>query len=193
MLSAEAIVYVIITDEKSAHYPNISYKLGDGSGCRVYNNSPPEFSFGALTFSQTYWLPDLGEPSKTKYEIQNYTVFMNREYFQWYHAFYSDYDLIINELIGEPHFGITDLEIKLGEERFSFGKGKRTEKLTVIFKSLLGVLMLEIVSLVYIYSTVITAPAFLIFVVQYFCCRDPLNRYQVYKVFPWLGIYMLPL
>lgn len=74
-----------------------------------------------------------------------------------------------------------------------FGNSVRQSKLTVIAKSFVGILMLEVISLVYIYCTVVTAPAFLVFVIQHLCCRDTVSRFQVYKVFPWFGIYMLPL
>lgn len=186
-------MHLIVSDEKSQRFPNISYKLGDGSGCRVYKNTPPEFAVGGLTISQTYWMPDLSDAVKSKYHLQNYTVFLSREYFEWYCIFYNDYDLLINELLDRSHFNISTLEVKLGEEIFSFRDGEKSSKLVVALKSLLGVLLLEAVSLVYIYSTVVTAPAFLVFVIQYCCCRDALSRYQVYKVFPWLGIYLLPL
>jgi hypothetical protein len=74
----------------------MSYLLGEGSGCRIYNNSPSEFSIGAMTFSQTYSLATLSDAAKAKYHFENYTVFLNKEYFLWYHSLYNDFDLIIN-------------------------------------------------------------------------------------------------
>lgn len=80
-------------------YPNMTDNLIMGSRCRVYIDLPSEFSIGALAFSKTYWLPDMSEDTRDKLKFKNYTIFIDREESEWYYSFYSDYDLIVNELL----------------------------------------------------------------------------------------------
>lgn len=48
-------------------------------------------------------------------------------------------------------------------------------------------------SLLYIYATIISAPAFIINIIDIFKIHNAIHRVTVYKVFPWIGIFMHPL
>lgn len=74
-----------------------------------------------------------------------------------------------------------------------FRKFTNPGKVTVLLKTILGIFGLSIVSLLYIYATMKSAPAFIINIIDLFKIHNAIHRVTVYKVFPWIGIFMHPL
>lgn len=48
-------------------------------------------------------------------------------------------------------------------------------------------------SLIYIYTTIVSAPSLLMVGIDLLRIRTTITPYYIYKVFPWMGIYMFPL
>ena len=74
-----------------------------------------------------------------------------------------------------------------------FSKFINNNKIIILIKAIIGIFALSIVSLLYIYAIVITAPAFIINIIDLFKIHNAIHRVTIYKVFPWIGIFMHPL
>ena len=74
-----------------------------------------------------------------------------------------------------------------------FTKFIHTNKLWALIKTLVAICLLSLMSLLYVYATIISAPAFIISIIDIFKIHNTIPRVSIYKVFPWIGIYMHPL
>lgn len=74
-----------------------------------------------------------------------------------------------------------------------FDQNIMISKPEVLIRSFIGLIILDVVSLLYIYSTIISAPAFLVTMIDMFNLHSTISRLNIYKVFPWIGLYMHPL
>lgn len=191
ILSLDATVTVLFQD--TINLREKKYHLADGASCKVYQNVPVAETSGVV-FSQTHSIMGLSDKVKEKYQFDNYTVIVDTESLEWYYGLYADFDLVVNELLETRLFNITRLQAKVpnGETLF-FDKGDRVGKLEVLVRSFCGLVILDVVSLLYIYSTIVSAPAFLVTLIDMFHLHGTITRLNVYKVFPWIGLYMHPL
>lgn len=74
-----------------------------------------------------------------------------------------------------------------------FTKSIHPNKLWVLIKTFVSICLLSFMSLLYVYATIISAPAFIISIIDIFKIHNAIPRVSIYKVFPWIGIYMHPL
>lgn len=192
LLQQDAIVTISLQNEREFVLPDKQYHLMDGASCIVYLNAPST-NFRGVLFSQTYSIPNLPSKVKEKYKFDNYTVIIGTESLDWYYGLYTEFELVVNELL-HMGFNITRLQARLpGGEMLFFDKRHVISKLEVLAYSFIGIIALDVVSLLYIYSTIVSAPAFLLSLIDMFNLHDTISRLNVYKVFPWIGLYMHPL
>lgn len=108
--------------------------------------------------------------------------------------FYNEFDLVVNELLEDRVFNLTVLYAKMANgEGLYFNKMEDVGKVKAVLGGFVGLIILDVVSLLYIYSTIVSAPAFLIALIDMFNLHNTISRLNVYKVFPWIGLYMHPL
>ena len=74
-----------------------------------------------------------------------------------------------------------------------FKKFLHPNKVWTLIKTLFGICVLSVISLLYLYATIISAPAFIINIIDIFKIHNAIPRVNIYKVFPWIGMYMHPL
>lgn len=74
-----------------------------------------------------------------------------------------------------------------------YSKFIHPNKLWILTKTFVGICILSVMSLLYVYATIISAPSFIISIIEIFKIHNAIPRVSIYKVFPWIGIYMHPL